>query len=343
MVERPGVITLKQLLQRTYANLNILQVRRAKQGAMPDLKLLNEIEDHQRAIELIEQALATPLTETGLKPLKEELRSLLVASNVEQIDLAEVKLEQPPLPFEPETILIPAGLFLMGSPAGPDVPEYETPQHEVDLPTYGIGKFPVTNAEYEAFARATGRVVAPELGWMGQMLPPEKRNHPVAGVNWNEALAYCVWLSHETGRNYGLPNEAQWEKAACGDNGRCYPWGDSWENGRCNYGGQDIAAVDAFPAQNSYGCYDMLGNVREWTCSLWGERLRQPEKRFQYPWQDDERNDLNANDQIRRVWRGAAYADGQHQLRCAARGALLPNSVGAPRKRMGFRVVMKLD
>lgn len=259
-----------------------------------------------------------------------------------ELALEEARPGIEPLLFEPETIYIPAGPFLMGSQPGPGIPEHETLQHEVDLPAYRIGKYPVTNAEYEAFVRATGRVVAPELGWDGQTSPLERRNHPVAGVSWNEALAYCAWLSDETGRDYCLPNEAQWEKAARGSDGRRYPWGDTWEDGRSNCGGQGIAAVDAFPPQSSHGCYDMLGNVREWTCSLWGERLRQPEKRFQYPWRDDERNDLNANDQIRRVWRGGAYADGQRQLRCAARGILLPNSVGAPRKRMGFRVVMKL-
>ena len=96
--------TPKQLLLRSHKNLLILQEREAKQGGAIDLKLLNEIEDHQTAIELIEQALSTELTETGLNKLKEHLRPLLVASNVESIDLDELELETPPLPFEPETV-----------------------------------------------------------------------------------------------------------------------------------------------------------------------------------------------------------------------------------------------
>lgn len=242
--------------------------------------------------------------------------------------------------FEPETVPIPAGPFLMGSAEGPGVPAHETPQTLVTLPAYRIGKHPVTNGEYEAFVRATGRLVAPEMGWEGQSPPPDKRNHPLTGVTFYDAVAYCQWLKGETDRAYTLPNEAQWEKAARGTDGRRYPWGDEWEEDRCNLGGETAAPVDAFPAQSIFGCCDLVGNVREWTSTLWGAQLREPDSRFVYPWQEDGRNDLNANEMTRRIWRGCGYRDAQAQARCAARGAQLPRSRGGPNQRYGFRVAL---
>lgn len=69
--------------------------------------------------------------------------------------------------FEPETIHIPGGPFWMGSDPGTGIPNHEAPQYEVNLPEYRIGKYPVTNAQYEEFIRETQRSVAPEMGWDG--------------------------------------------------------------------------------------------------------------------------------------------------------------------------------
>jgi formylglycine-generating enzyme required for sulfatase activity len=240
------------------------------------------------------------------------------------------------LPFEHVTI--PAGPFLMGSPAGAGVPLYETPQFELVLPAYRIGKYPVTNAEYAAFVRATQRLVGPELGWDGQTVPRGKRGQPVSGVTWYEAMAYCQWLSEQAGCRCSLPTEAQWEKAARGSDGRLYPWGNSWEAGRSNHGSSAMADVAAYPAQSPYGCCDMVGNVRQWTASLWGERLQAPDEAYRYPWRADAAP-ADASDIVRRVWRGGSYADPQAQLRCAFRGALFPTRAGGPHLRMGLRVV----
>src|SRR5262245_39879047 len=119
--------TLKALLLKTHDNLLILQEREAKYGGNVPVDLLNEINDHLQAIELIEQALATELTEAGLQELKAALRPLLLNPRfVEQLDLDQVKLETPHLPFEPETVLVPAGPFLMGSLPGDSIPAEET-------------------------------------------------------------------------------------------------------------------------------------------------------------------------------------------------------------------------
>jgi formylglycine-generating enzyme required for sulfatase activity len=245
-------------------------------------------------------------------------------------------------PFEPETVYIPPGPFPMGNQPGEGVPAHETPQEAVDLPAYRIGRFPVTNAQYAAFVRGTGCPVAPELGWEGLRPPKEKGDHPVAGVTWDEASAYCDWLSDETDRRYRLPTESQWEKAARGTDGRTYPWGDEWQDGRCHHGGRATAPVDAHPGGASpYGCFDMVGNVREWTSTRWGKNLRAPE--FGNPWRDDEREDPTPDRYMLRVCRGGGSADPVQYLRCAARRGYFPGQRSTPGKRLGFRVVMLID
>jgi len=242
--------------------------------------------------------------------------------------------------FEPETVYIAKGSFWMGSAEGQGVPGHETPQHELSLPTYRIGKFPVTNTQYEEFIRQTGTLVAPNMGWDGQRVPAGSENYPVIGVTWFEALAYCQWLSEKTGRKYSLPNEAQWEKACRGGNKTFYPWGDEFDPQRCNYGRASVAPVDAYPAQNEYGCYDLVGNVRQWTCTLWGEKRITPDPKYIYPWKDDVRNNLNANRQIRWVVRGSTMKDSLNFLRCSARSAQSPDDVGLVGAQNSFRVAM---
>jgi formylglycine-generating enzyme required for sulfatase activity len=245
--------------------------------------------------------------------------------------------------FEPETILIPAGSFLMGSPSGVENSGHETPQHEVILSEYRIGKYPVTNAQYEEFVRQARRLVTPAMRWDGQTVPRGLEQHPVSGVTWYEALAYCEWLSEQTGRKYSLPNEAQWEKACRGGQSTLFPWGNEFDPKRSNHACSALAAVHAYPAQNEFGCFDFVGNVRQWTCTLWGEKRIVPDPIFAYPWREDRRNDLSANRQIRRVVRGSSFSDDQGALRCSSRSGQLPDDRGFPEARHGFRVVMLLS
>jgi formylglycine-generating enzyme required for sulfatase activity len=244
--------------------------------------------------------------------------------------------------FEPETIPFAAGPFLMGSIPGDELVKHETPQHEVTLPEYRIGKYPVTNAQFEEFVREKRRPVAPVMGWDGQKVPLDLQNHPVSGVTWYEALAYCQWLSEKTGRNYSLPNEAQWEKACRGGNAFLYPWGNELDSSRSNSGCATLAAVDAYRAQNEFGCYDLVGNLRQWTVTLWGEKLIAPDPAFAYPWKQDRRNDLNANRQIRRVIRGSSFQEDARRLRCSARSGQFPEDPGLLAMRSGFRVIMNV-
>ena len=242
--------------------------------------------------------------------------------------------------FEPKTIYIAEGRFLMGSPEGEGGPPHEQPQHEVDLPAFRIGKYPVKNSQFEEFIRQTKRIVSPGMGWEGQKVPKGLQDHPVTGVTWFDTLAYCKWLSEKTGREYSLPNEAEWEKACRGGNNSAYPWGDEFDPTRCNYGHPTLASVDAYPAQNDFGCFDFVGNVLQWTCTLWGEKRIAPDPEYLYPWKEDARNDLNANSQIRRVVRGSSFKSEPKFLRCSVRSGQSPTDVGVPGTRYSFRVAM---
>jgi formylglycine-generating enzyme required for sulfatase activity len=247
------------------------------------------------------------------------------------------------LHYEPKTVYIPAGTFLMGANKKVAVEAFESPMHEVNLPAFRIGCYPVTNAEFSEFIRQTGRLIPITAGWEGQYPPVNKLTYPIAGITWYDAVAYCRWLSEQTGRNYGLPSEAQWEKAARGMDWFVYPWGDEWEDERCNFGNFTVTPVDAFPAQNEYGCFDLVGNVRQWTCSLWGERRLAPDPRYAYPWKMDGRNNLDAERHIRRVCRGGGVLDEISAMRCCAKSSYLPYRHGPPGNRIGFRIVLHVD
>jgi formylglycine-generating enzyme required for sulfatase activity len=236
-------------------------------------------------------------------------------------------------PFEPEMILIPASEFLMGSDPEKDqnAQDDEQPQHCLYVPDYCLSKTPVTNAQYRAFVLARGHE-AP-FGWTNRTPPRGEKDHPVWDVSWYDALAYCRWLSEVTGKRYGLPSEAEWEKGARGTDGRIYPWGDQWEATRCNSaesGSGKTTSVYAYPEGASpYGVLDMAGNVLEWTRSLWG---------FAYLYRSkDGRENLDAPRDVHRVLRGGAFDDSLGLVRCAYRVRYGPH---VRDMFIGFRVVM---
>jgi len=189
-----------------------------------------------------------------------------------------------PSPFPPpeEMIQIPAGEFEMGNDSI-DALDNERSLHRVYLDTYWIDRYPVTCKQYRIFITAGGyqnpqwwstpgwqwlqdNPVSAPLYWSPSSIWD---NHPVCGVSWYEAEAYTRFVGKR------LPTEAEWEKAASWDetNGRhhTYPWGDATpQPQRCNHdniSGQ-TTPVNRYPTgQSAYGCYDMLGNVWEWTAS----------------------------------------------------------------------------
>jgi formylglycine-generating enzyme required for sulfatase activity len=231
-------------------------------------------------------------------------------------------------------------------------------QHTLDLPDYRISRYLVTNAQYQVFVDAGGyrtrrywrEAEAAGLWQKGKLtcytwLPGKRKyvrgdvdaphdygqpfslsNHPIVGVNWYEALAYCHWLT-EVWRAEGkiaedevvrLPTEAEWEKAARGTDGRRYPWGDDPDPNRANYdetGINSTSAVGCFPhGVSPYDCLDMAGNVWEWTTSLLQK----------YPYRaDDGREDLSSSDS--RVLRGGSWIYNRVDARSASRLSRYPD------------------
>lgn len=172
-----------------------------------------------------------------------------------------------------EMVYVPAGNFLLGSDPSKDVYAYEeeeSPQLEVYLSAYWIGKTEVTNAEYLKCVEA-GEC---EMNYYMSIYTPGYENYPVVYVTQQQAERYCSWIG---GR---LPTEYEWEKAARGTDGRIYPWGDEVptnSNDLANIPGyindegigNDLFPVGSFPKGASpYGALDMAGNVWEWT-STW--------------------------------------------------------------------------
>ena len=164
-----------------------------------------------------------------------------------------------------EMVLIPAGDFIMGTDNRlPD----EGPEHMVTLPAYYIDKYEVTNLQYKKFIDDTDRKSPSHF--RNRTYPEGKADHPVTYVNWFDADAYCSWAGKR------LPTDAEWEKAARGEHGRIFPWGNEFDINNANTPVRwealetegDTTPVGSFPAGASpYGLYDMSGNVWEWTSS----------------------------------------------------------------------------
>jgi formylglycine-generating enzyme required for sulfatase activity len=247
--------------------------------------------------------------------------------------------------LQPQWREVPAGPFLIGSrPDNPLAAEREKPQHEQPIPyPYRIGRYPVTNAEFARFVEAKGyedRAFWTEAGWQwkeeSRRTGPERYggefdrpDHPVVGVSWYEAVAYCNWLTQamRAGGELGpdevvrLPTEAEWEKAARSDDGREWPWGDEFDPARANTAESRRRCTtpvgEYSPAGDSpYGCADMGGNVWEWCSTRWVDNYQDYDQDVQ------EREKLEGD--ARRVLRGGSWSDLAYFARCAARLGDLP-------------------
>jgi hypothetical protein len=230
--------------------------------------------------------------------------------------------------FEPITILIDDDKdFQMGDSDHPS----ESPRHTVRLPSYRIGKYPITMREFAAYINEVGTFNSRNLGWRSNQPPDDEHEQPVTGVTFTEARGYCDWLSRESGHRYRLPNEAEWEKAARGNDGRKYPWGDVWDKEKVEKENKSI-----------YGCCQMVGNIYEWTCSLWGIDWRRPDEAYRYEWKPDRRNDPEAHNDIRRIIRGSPLGKSDNDPRCSKRTQDTIYSRGTDGAHYGFRVVMEV-
>jgi formylglycine-generating enzyme required for sulfatase activity len=245
---------------------------------------------------------------------------------------------------------IPAGEFIMGSKPGEGNDKNETPQHKLTLPDYWIAKYPATVAQFRAFVQATGY----DNFDKDALRSPD--NHPTMWLTWYNALDYSEWLNKNllaiskergdqsslwagiaTGKlHVTLPSEAEWEKASRGTDGRIYPWGKKFDPKKVNNDDAGIgttSAVGCFPSGASpYGLFDMSGNVWEWTRNIFDE------EKYKYPYkQDDGREGMEKNNDLRRVLRGGAFSHASNLVRCAFRYGFFPLNGD---DNVGFRVVV---
>ncbi len=227
-------------------------------------------------------------------------------------------------------VMVPAGEFLMGSSdEDKQARDNEKPQYALYLPTFYIGKYPVTIGEYSRFVHASEHKIADKNSLENMS------DHPICYLTWQNALAFAQW------KGLTLPSEAEWEKAARGTDGRIYPWGNDWQSELANtdeYWSSLRKKPQSFWARlrrqkiktdatttsigffspkgdSPYGCVDMSGNVWEWTRSAF--------KKYPYD-SNDGRENLIAERNIAQVLRGGAYYVDDREARCASRGRLNP-------------------
>lgn len=194
-----------------------------------------------------------------------------------------------PPPFE--WITIPGGDVTLNHSGG-----YILHPMKVNVPAFVIAKFPITNAQFQVFADAPDGFTnsawwdfsdsAQE--WRLENDQPQKPyggdNHPRTHITWFEAVAFCRWLTDTLSRREGaetlsdkiaLPTESQWQRAAQGDNGRLYPWGNEWDASRCNNNtchdriGTSPVTEYAGLGDSLFGVVDLVGNVWEWCLTSW--------------------------------------------------------------------------
>lgn len=214
-----------------------------------------------------------------------------------------------------EMVFIANGRFVMGANQGD--PNHH-PEHHVAVADFYLDRWPVTNAEYKIFIDQTDYPVPNyEVSWCEtkpynwnpkqRTFPQDKADHPVVLVTWEDAMAYAAWAGKR------LPTEAEWERAARGLNGRRYPWGNAFSAGLCNSKEADLgqtSLVGQFSpgGDTPEGMVDMVGNVWEWTNSLFRP----------YPYvADDGRESRQASGF--RVLRGASWRNDANVALCVAR------------------------
>jgi iron(II)-dependent oxidoreductase len=234
------------------------------------------------------------------------------------------------LPVPDGMVRIPSGWFLMGSDptADEDAGPQEQPQRWVYLDEFEIDRYEVSNSHYLRFVLATGRVGPPY--WKADPFSDKMAMHPVIGVSWIEADAFCRWVGKR------LPTEAEWEKAARGPDGRIFPWGNEpagWLKSNIAHPGSKrgvkyppLANVNRYDRGVSpYGVYQLAGNVAEWVSDWFDPEYYHYGTSFNPTgpeWGEDH------------VYRGGSWNEDPEVARSAGRGA------GAPDHRsylIGFR------
>ncbi len=185
----------------------------------------------------------------------------------------------------------------------------EFPQRQVYVDAYYIDKFEVTNVQYKLFVDSLH--IKPPSYWIDGNYPIGWDGYPVVGISWDEARHYAAFVHKR------LPTEEEWEKAARGTDGRKYPWGNSFDNKKCNNGSSGLAPVGGYPEGKSpYGVFDMAGNAAEWVDAWYSPYPRKDGDNFD---RDTAEYKPNYGNQKYRVYRGGSWNSYGKFLRCANR------------------------
>ena len=240
--------------------------------------------------------------------------------------------ERAKLPAHDEMVRIPAGTFLMGSDRKVDRNAYpaEFPQRKVYLDAYEIDKYEVTTVQFLKFVLASNR--DPLIDWQydGGNFQETMANHPVMHVSWFDADAYCKWAGKR------LPTSAEWEKAARGEDGRIFPWGNEPAGlSRANFGRTGLSgpvrdrperlllyppiiSVDKYEnGASPYGVFQMAGNVAELTADWYDPN---------YYKKAPDRNPKGPEKGTQRAFRGGGWIDSTTTVRPAQRNGTEPNT-----------------
>jgi formylglycine-generating enzyme required for sulfatase activity len=237
-----------------------------------------------------------------------------------------------------EMVLIAGGSFLMGSPEHElERRESESPQHEVTIKPFCMGKYPVTQAQWKAVAalpQVNGELDADPSEFKGE-------NRPVEQVSWHDAVEFCDRLSSHTKRSYRLPSEAEWEYACRAGTTTPFHFGETITSELANYDTNhtygvgvkgvvrgETTPVGSFGVANAFGLYDMHGNVWEWCADHWHSNY-EGAPRDGSAWRDNNYND-------NRMLRGGSWFDNPELCRSAFRGNFV---AGNRLDNYGFRVV----
>ncbi|MGB5633307.1 MAG: SUMF1/EgtB/PvdO family nonheme iron enzyme [Waterburya sp.] len=238
-----------------------------------------------------------------------------------------------------EMIAIPGGTFMMGTEDEEIerlLKKYNTkwlnsekPQHKVTVPPFFMGKYPVTQAQWKAISsRADLKVerdLDPNPAYFTDREDSDRR--PVERVSWDDAVEFCLRLSKQTGKEYRLPTEAEWEYACRAGTTTPYHFGETITDKLANYGSniRETTLVGQFPP-NAFGLYDMHGNVREWCLDDWHEN---------YIGAPTDGSAWFSKESSMKVLRGGSWADYPRSGRSAYR---VRNEHDRTFDRYGFRV-----
>lgn len=164
----------------------------------------------------------------------------------------------------PALVQVPRGTVTLGTPDCPPNGNIHWKWHtgkRVEIASFQMGKYAVTNAEYRAYVKDSGAPAPSHIDKPGF----NDDRQPVGGISWEDASGYCKWLSAKTGKAFRLPRDAEWEYAARGGKeGARFPWGDSIGPENACFCGDAAPRVVGSYAPNGFGLYDMVGNIWQW-------------------------------------------------------------------------------